>query len=129
MEPHWQSGLFSRSPSGGRQRDTQGSTEGKETIRCYGDYLTPGRNTPWSGTAERRRRSSAVCLMCADPIGSAVLTGLFLLFDLIYQVQGAWYVYLLIYAGLAALFTVLNLKRYRACRAAQKGGKGSGCED
>lgn len=69
--------------------------------------------------------------LCATDglIGSAILTGLFLLFDLIYQVQGAWYVYLLIYAGLAALFTVLNLKRYRACRAAQKGGKGSGCED
>ncbi len=52
--------------------------------------------------------------------GSAILTGLFLLFDLIYKVQGAWYVYLLIYVGLTVLFTVLNRKRYRAHCASLK---------
>lgn len=55
--------------------------------------------------------------------GSVILTGLFLLFDLIYAVQGIWYVYFLIYVGLAGLFTILNYKRYRTHCASLKGNE------
>lgn len=63
--------------------------------------------------AQKSREAWKLCIL--DSLaGSAILTGLFLLFDLIYKVQGIWYVYLLIYMGLAVLFTVLNRERYRA---------------
>lgn len=45
--------------------------------------------------------------------GSAILVGLFLLFDWIYKVQGAWHVYVLMYVMLAVLFMILNWNRYR----------------
>ena len=71
--------------------------------------------------AEGAKREAYKLCILDSLAGSAILTGLFFMLDLIYRVQGAWYVYLLIYVGLSVLFTVLNGKRYRAHCASLKG--------
>lgn len=64
--------------------------------------------------------------MCAvDSLsGSAILVGLFLLFDWIYKVQGTWYVYVLMYVVLVILFMILNWNRYlKHCAVLTNSGK------